>query len=169
METTIKSLPHVFSSLLLLPKQLRCSPVWLPHNTKPCLLFLRICIDFFLHGSHFPACFPIPVWNTSWYILQHCSFFVCFHLIFIFNWSMVDLQCCVSFKYTAQWFSYIYIHIYIHILFQILFPYRLSQNIDYSSLCYTVGPCWLSVFYVVVYGESVCRSVVSDSLRLFEL
>ena len=25
--------------------------------------------------------------------------------------------------------------------FQILFPYRLLQNIEYSSLCYTVGPC----------------------------
>ena len=22
------------------------------------------------------------------------------------------------------------------------FPYRLLQNIEYSSLCYTVGPCW---------------------------
>ena len=34
------------------------------------------------------------------------------------------------------------IYIYINILLQILFPYRLLQNIKYSSLCYTVGPCW---------------------------
>ena len=33
---------------------------------------------------------------------------------FFFNWSIVPLQCCVSFWYTADWFSYIYI------LFQIL-------------------------------------------------
>ena len=26
-----------------------------------------------------------------------------------------------------------------------LFPYRLWQNIEYTSLCYTVGPCWLSI------------------------
>ena len=38
------------------------------------------------------------------------------------------------------------IHICIFILFQILFSYRLSQNIEQSSLCYTVGPCWLSDF-----------------------
>ena len=25
------------------------------------------------------------------------------------------------------------------------FPYRLLQNIEYSSLCYTVGPCWLPI------------------------
>ena len=31
-----------------------------------------------------------------------------------------------------------------------LFPYRLIQNIEYSSLCYTVGPCCLSVLYIVV-------------------
>ena len=31
--------------------------------------------------------------------------------------------------------------IHISILFQILFPYRLLQNIEYSSLCYTVGLC----------------------------
>ena len=35
---------------------------------------------------------------------------------------------------------HIYIHIYIS-FFQILFHYRLSQDIEYSSLCYTVGPC----------------------------
>ena len=41
------------------------------------------------------------------------------------------------------------IHTYIYILFQILFPYRLLQNIECSSLCYTVDPCWLSVLYRV--------------------
>ena len=41
------------------------------------------------------------------------------------------------------------IHIHIYILFQILFPYRLSQNIEYSSLRYTVGPC-LSILCIVV-------------------
>ena len=36
-------------------------------------------------------------------------------------------------------------YIYIYILFQAQFPYRLLQNIEYISLCYTVGPCWLSI------------------------
>ena len=35
-------------------------------------------------------------------------------------------------------------------LFQILFPCRLLQSIESHSLCYTVGPCWLSVLCIVV-------------------
>ena len=42
------------------------------------------------------------------------------------------------------------IYIYIYILFQTLFHYRLLQDIEYSSPCYTVGPCCLSVLYIVV-------------------
>ena len=49
-------------------------------------------------------------------------------------------------------YLYLYLHLHLYILFQILFPYRLLQNIEYSSLCYTVGPCWLSILYIVVWG-----------------
>ena len=37
-----------------------------------------------------------------------------------------------------------------YLLFQIIFPYKLLQNIEYGSLCYTAVPWWLSVFYTVV-------------------
>ena len=47
-------------------------------------------------------------------------------------------------------YIYIYTHTHTHTLYQILFPYRLLQNTEYSSLCCTVGPCWLSSLYVVV-------------------
>ena len=40
-------------------------------------------------------------------------------------------------------------HEYVH-LFQILFLYRLLQNIEYSFWCYTVGPCWLFILYIIV-------------------
>ena len=71
-------------------------------------------------------------------------------------WSIVDLQCCVSFRYTAKCFSdtciyiysvihaYVYIQLYMHMYicvcvciysFSDIFHYRLSQNIEYSSLC----------------------------------
>ena len=36
------------------------------------------------------------------------------------------------------------------ILSQIFFPFRLLQNIEQSSQCYTVGPCWLSVLNIAV-------------------
>ena len=31
--------------------------------------------------------------------------------------------------------------VYVYIFFQILLHYSLSQDSEYSSLCYTVGPC----------------------------
>ena len=65
---------------------------------------------------------------------------------FLFNWSIVDLQCCVNFCCTANWFSYTYIYILVHILFH----YGLSQDIEYSSLCCTVGPCCLSILCIIV-------------------
>ena len=43
------------------------------------------------------------------------------------------------------------IPIQVPLLFQILFPFRLLENIEQSSLCYTVGPCWLSILNIVMY------------------
>ena len=66
----------------------------------------------------------------------------------LFYWSILDLQCCVNFCYTAKWF--IGIHVYVCALFHILFCCGLWQDIVYSSLCYTIGPC-LSTLYVSLY------------------
>ena len=35
----------------------------------------------------------------------------------------------------------IQLFIYTYIIFKIIFHYRLLQDIEYSSLCYKVGPC----------------------------
>ena len=64
--------------------------------------------------------------------------------LFIYYLFIIDLQCYVSFRHTAKWFSYTYT--YIWVFFQIIFPYRLLENIQYSSLCYTPGPCWVIYF-----------------------
>ena len=59
-------------------------------------------------------------------------------------------------------YEYIYIRIYIY-SFQILFSYRLLQNIENDSLCYTVGPCWLSAYrsqYFYVHAGSTSRSLL---------
>ena len=42
------------------------------------------------------------------------------------------------------------IQICVSILFQILFPFRLLQNAEQSSLCYRVGPWWLSILNIAV-------------------
>ena len=39
---------------------------------------------------------------------RQCSYYKFFWLFF--HWNRFDLQCCVSFRCTAAWFSYTYIH-----------------------------------------------------------
>ena len=50
--------------------------------------------------------------------------------------------------------------IHIHILFHVVFRYGLSQDTEYSSLCYTGGPCFLSILYIIVLIKTL-RSVSS--------
>ena len=57
--------------------------------------------------------------------------------------------CNVLISAVQQSNSYIYIYMYpnIYILFHIIFHYGLFQDIEYSSLCYTVEPCF-SILYI---------------------
>ena len=82
--------------------------------------------------------------TTELLILVNNIFFSWF---FFFNWSIVDLQFCISFIYTAEWFSYASVSV-----FQILFHYSLLQDPEYSSLCYIciVGPYCLFILYIRV-------------------
>ena len=43
----------------------------------------------------------------------------CIFSFFFFNWSMVDLQCYVSFMCTAKWFSYTYTYTHIYSFFRL--------------------------------------------------
>ena len=61
--------------------------------------------------------------------------------LFFLNWSIVDLQCCISLRCIAKWFIYIYVLIYMYICiyvysFLILFHYSLIQDIECNFLCY---------------------------------
>ena len=59
---------------------------------------------------------------------------------------------CILFNYTHTYtYMCIYIHIHMLCIHQLLFPYRLLQIIEYNFLCYTVGLCWLSILYILVY------------------
>ena len=71
--------------------------------------------------------------------------------IIIFNWSIIDLQCHVSFRCTAKWFSFIYI-IYIYTHTYILFFFLLFF--------------WLRWVFVTAHGLSlVAASRGCSSLR----
>ena len=62
--------------------------------------------------------------------------------IFFIEIQLIYNVVLVSSVQQSASFIHIYIYIYIYILFQIIFHYRLLQDTEYSSQCYTVGPCW---------------------------
>ena len=102
---------------------------------------------------------------SIWKKVKSDPYLTSYKSILFFNWSIIELPCCVNFCCTAD--SYLYMnvyYIYIHSLFvcvciyiythtfflYISFHDGLSQDIEYSSLCHTVGPCCLSILYVIV-------------------
>ena len=103
-------------------------------------------------------------WTTnlnSWVwqkLTQHCKARILQLKINFKNWNQYYLIIFIFkifyFLLTYSWFTILcYFQMYstviqlyknIYSFFQILFPYRLSQNIEYSSLCCAVGPWCLS-------------------------
>ena len=73
-----------------------------------------------------------------------------------FYWSAVDLHCCANLCCTAKWLSYIPIDI---LFFLSIISHCLSQDIEYSSLCYTVGCYSLSETpsVLVLWFLAYCR------------
>ena len=57
------------------------------------------------------------------------------------------------------------VHMHVSIPLQSLFSFRLLQSIHQCSLCYTVGSCWLSVFYMSepLFVESPFKTQVETS------
>ena len=49
-----------------------------------------------------------------------------------------------------EWPSHSYTYIYMHTFFHTIFHHVLTQEIGYSSLCYTVGPHCLSILNVSI-------------------
>ena len=45
-------------------------------------------------------------------VTRECQVYGLLCLFFFFNWNIVGLQCCVSFRYTAKWFNCTYIFIF---------------------------------------------------------
>ena len=81
---------------------------------------------------------PLPHPPTGWRWGKQGSFLFSIFILLKNNWFIVLYFWC-----TGKWFIYTYI-------FHILFHYGLLQDIECSSLCYTVSPCCLSVLYIIV-------------------
>ena len=61
----------------------------------------------------------------------------------LYHWATWEALCKCYIKQLILLFFFFFTHIYISKI--ILFHYGLSQDIEYSSLCYTIGPCCLSI------------------------
>ena len=85
----------------------------------------------------------ISHWSVSlvepWQI-HHAS--LCFFQVFFFYWRIVDLHCCVSFQYTAKWFShtYTYIHFFRSFLIQVITEYWVDFSVLYRALLILLSP-----------------------------
>ena len=92
------------------------------------------------------------------------------HLFFFnFYWSIVDLQCCVSFSYTAKWISYTYTYIYIYIYILSRVPVLYSRSLlvihfIYSSVYMSIP---MSQFNPPPCYPLVTVSLFSTSVTLF--
>ena len=66
-----------------------------------------------LHTNQRNSSANFPGYNSKYFILFYFSTAKHFiYFLIIFYWSIVDLQCCISFCYTAKWISYTYTYIH---------------------------------------------------------
>ena len=104
--------------------------------------------------SNFPVIFCL--FKNKLFFSTHMNFLVLFLLLISFSlfknlfFEVYLIYNVVLISTVQQSGSYIYEYIYIYILFHILFHYGLSQDIEYSSLCYTVEHFCLSNLYIIV-------------------
>ena len=73
-------------------------------------------------------------------VLSALPYHIFFKIYYLKNPMVVYLQCCIL-VYSKV--------IQLHIIF--LVHYGLSQDIKYSSLCFTIGPCCLSTLCIIAY------------------
>ena len=84
------------------------------------------------------------------YTLVTLSIKLPFFSYIFFNFFLVKVQLIYSvvlISAVQQSDSVIFVYTF---FFNVLFRYGLSQDIEYSFLCYTLGPCFLSILNVMV-------------------
>ena len=96
-------------------------------------------------------------WPFNLSVLVSCHLGACTYF-FVFNFNFLTPKTCctgvwpinkiVIFSSEQQRDSAIHIHV--SVLPQTPFISRLPHNIEQSSLCYTLSPCWLSILNIVV-------------------
>ena len=81
---------------------------------------------------------------ANFYFIQEHSKVIQLCILLLFNHWVASHSLVTPRILACQTPLFMGFHIYLYLLFfYIIFPFRLLQNIEQSSLCYTVGPCWL--------------------------
>ena len=75
---------------------------------KHCLFFMELLLHFFCWKRIRDLYRSLSELSR---VLLRCVY----SFLSIFNWSIVDLQCCVNFCYTEKWFIYTYTHTHTYI------------------------------------------------------
>ena len=108
--------------------------IWLKNQTCP---FEYTCTYTISEDAHVYVCvhactFPI-------YLAHNCRLVFLYYIQFLRassdqyffkNWSIPDLQCWVSFWYTAKWFSCSYTYIFFFVFFSIMVYYRILNVVS---------------------------------------
>ena len=64
--------------------------------------------------------------RSIWSVYPQCCWYLLFNIHFWGN--IVDLQCCINFRYTAKWISYTYTNVY---------------SLSFLRLLFHIGHCWI--------------------------
>ena len=122
--------------------------------SKRCWIHMYCMVSFIWS---FRTCKVIIFWNTEYFLfiylffyndfilfftdclcgLQHNYSVLPFYFLFKYSWFTMLCQLLLDSKLTQS---------YIHSFSYIIFHHVLSQEIEYSFLCYTVGPWCLITF-----------------------
>ena len=125
----------------------------------PTLIFLVLQTLLLFSISLLPL---LLIWRCLWTLLTYFYkfFFLKYSRFTVFQVysKVIQLYMCMYVCVCVCVCVCVYVCVCI---FQILFHYRLLQDIEYSSLCYIVVPCWLSFSVSVQFN----RSVTSNSLQ----
>ena len=90
-----------------------------------------------------------------------CSGFLLFSFFYLIYWNTVDLQCCVSFRCTAKWISYLYIYVY-PLFFRLFWPYVIAKyKVEFTVLCNRS----LLVIYFICSSVYIVASMVAQSIK----
>ena len=122
----------------------------------------KAILHAFEDNSHISQKLLFPKLDTLISFNSFCLYVPHLYFIFYFNfyWSVVDLQCCISFRCTAKWISYTYTYIHSFRFFSHIGHYRVL-SIEFPVLC---SPPLYSGYYPP--GELHIWSTPPESMML---